>query len=263
MLKKTVIYIAWIKIFFLFLGFSLLFLGWFISPDDQETSNEKIVFMLDVSNSMNIQDVFYNGNQVSRLDMSKIYIKEYINNGDNNIWLIIFAGKANLFIAPTKDKLSSITYLDTINSNSINWWWSNVYDALEKFINNTEEDAMGIILSDFGDSIDYQKQIDLLKSLNIKWRKIIPIWVGTSNWWLVVNSHNDLITDNGATITDKLNLAYLEKISSIVSQPYKIFDDEKEFKLWTKSKKMKFSEGDKISPKWLLIAWWFFVIIGL
>gem|GEM_PF-2789482 len=40
-----------------------------------------------------------------------------------------------------------------------------------------------------------------------------------------------MITDNGATITDKLNLDYLEKVSSIVSQPYKIFDDEKEFKL--------------------------------
>gem|GEM_PF-2837334 len=120
MLKKTIIYISWMKVSFLFLGFSLLFLGWFITPNDQETSDEKIIFMLDVSNSMNIQDVFYNGNQVSRLDISKIYIKEYINNGNNNVGLIIFAGKANLFIPPTKDKLSSITYLDTINSNSIN-----------------------------------------------------------------------------------------------------------------------------------------------
>ena len=138
-----------------------------------------------------------------------------------------------------------------------------MHNALEKFINNTEEDATWYMLSDFGDNIDYQEQISLLENLDIKWKKIIPIWVGTKKWWLVINSYNDLITDNGATITDKLNLDYLEKVSSIVSQPYKIFDDEKEFKLWTDSKKMNLSESDNISPKWLFIAGGFFVIIGL
>ena len=263
MIKKSIIYISWIKIWSLFLGFILLFLGWFISNENKETSQEKVIFMLDISNSMNIKDVFYNGNQISRLDIAKIYIKEYINNGNNNIWLIIFAGKANLFIPPTKDKASIITYLDTINSNSIIWGWSNIYEAIEKFITKSDEKTIGIILSDFGDNIDYNQQLNLIENIDIKWKKIVPIWVWTTKWGLVIDSNDDLITEDGTTITDKLNLTYLEKISSLVSQPYQIFDEVKEFKIWNNSKQMNFLwEWDK-SSQWILLAWWFFIIIGL
>ncbi len=263
MIKKTIVYITWIKIIFLFLGFSLLFFAWFNSRSSNEISNEKIVFMLDVSNSMNVKDVFYNWNQISRLEMAKIYIKEYINNGNNNIWLIIFAGKANFFIPPTKDKLSIITYLDTINSNSIIWWGSNIYEAIKKFVDNSKDDAMWIILSDFGDNVDYQEQIDLLKKINIKWKKIIAIWIGTVKWWLVENNQNKLITHNGEAIRDSLNLAYLTKISSIVKYPYQILDDEKKFKVWNHSKKWNFFWQEWIYKKWAIILGSIFIIIGL
>ncbi len=163
----------------LFVSWFFLFFYSFLTNDlkNKEINQWNIIFVLDVSNSMNVQDVFYNHHQVSRLELAKQIIVNNVQNKDLKFWLIVFSNKFKYFIPPTLDKKIFLTYLKTVNTNILDWWKTNFIKSLNwlsKVLNPTD---VLVILSDFDTK-------ENLNKINIKnYTYSIKIW--TKQWWLV------------------------------------------------------------------------------
>ncbi len=166
---------------FLFLSWFFLFFYSFLTTDLRSTkiNDWNIVFVLDVSNSMNVKDVFYNNHQVSRLELAKQIIANNVENKDLKFGLIVFSNKFKYFIPPTLDKNNFLIYLNTINTNLLNGWKTNFIKSLNwlnKVLNPTD---VLVVLSDF-DTKENLKKIDIKN-----YTYAIEIW--TKSWWIVRN----------------------------------------------------------------------------
>jgi len=161
-------------------GFILFFYSFFVNDiKNKEINQGNIVFVLDISNSMNVQDVFYNNHQVSRLELAKQIIANNIQNKDLKFWLIVYSDNFKYFIPPTLDKKTSLIYLKTINTNTLDGWKTNFIKSLNwltKVLNPTD---VLVILSDFDTK-------EILGEINIKnYTYSLKIW--TKLWWIVKN----------------------------------------------------------------------------
>ena len=253
---------------FLFLWI-LLFLLWIIDSEKiYKLSNiNQVVFLLDVSNSMNVEDVFYNWIQTSRLNAAKKFIKDYVNKNNNTkVWVIVFSETANFFLPPTQDKDNLITYIDTITTKSMLWQWTNIANAIDFFIKNTQKWTLWVILSDFGNEQDYNQQLDKLLKIDPKDHYIIAIWVWSEKWWPVKDSSWNYIYKDYKTVYDKLNLKYLNKVANLFWNKKTIINkDLAKINLSQNIYKSFWKSSDyQIVPnkKWYL-AWVFFVLAGL
>jgi len=158
-----------------------------------------LVFVLDLTNSMNVKDVFYNHHQVSRLTLAKKIIQNTSKQLDLPVWVIIFADKFNYYIPPTLDDDTLNEYVNALNTNYLNWWETNLL-ALSSWINNyTNQSDLLVFLSDF----DW-KNVNNLKIHNFSY--FIGIWKSIKqpvknadwtnlylNWKLLMSSLNKKI----------------------------------------------------------------------
>jgi len=146
-----------------------------------QLSQWNIIFVLDVSNSMNVSDVFYNYHQTSRLELAKQIIANNVKLENMKFGLIVFSNKFKYFIPPTFDKTTFLVYLDTINTNILNWWKSNFVNSLNwlKTVLNVNDSL--IILSDF-DTKENLPKVDLSNY-------IYAICIWTKRWWIVKDAN--------------------------------------------------------------------------
>lgn len=203
MLLKRYKYIFFIKIFFLLVSL-WLFLVWFFSYKQKDNINNKnIVFIVDTSHSMNVEDI--QGKYwiaMTRLSLTKEFIKNKIDlYPDYKIWLIIFSKNANYFIPPTLDKKTLKTYIQNLNTFSIPLWWTNIYQWLETFFKNTDG-WIWVLISDFWNSQDFDLQKDWIQDLidNLWDKDITVIWIWSQQWWEVRYPTWEPISDWWATI---------------------------------------------------------------
>jgi hypothetical protein len=69
---------------------------------------------------MDVEDMKYNSNNVSRLDFAKEMIKNFISSNPNNSYsLIAFAGNANIISPLTTEFNTFINFLNNLNSKTI------------------------------------------------------------------------------------------------------------------------------------------------
>ena len=92
-----------------------------------ETQGVSVMIVLDVSNSMNAQDV-----APSRLERAKLSLSDLIDGlSGNEIGLILFAGSAYVQFPLTTDTLSAKSFLGAVSSNSITKQGTNIGAALQ------------------------------------------------------------------------------------------------------------------------------------
>jgi Ca-activated chloride channel family protein len=92
-----------------------------------ETRGVSAMIVLDVSNSMNAQDV-----APSRLERAKLSLSDLIDGlSGNEIGLILFAGSAYVQFPLTTDTLSAQSFLGAVSSNSITKQGTNIGAALQ------------------------------------------------------------------------------------------------------------------------------------
>ncbi len=184
-----------------------------------------IVFVLDVSKSMNAIDM----NWTTRLWFAKNMIKNYIaKHNYNRYWLIIFSWDA-MSIAPlTTDYSIFLSFLDSVNYKNLYSLWTNFYKwlklAFDRFWKDNTNPKAIIFISDWADKdtkIKWEK-IKKLKSNNIF---LWVVWVWTTSWAKILESY-DIFWDPIYTqykqkdVIVKLNEENLKKLAKIFDWEY-------------------------------------------
>lgn len=225
MLLSKYKYIYIIKIIFLILSWIIfLFLYWFSNKSNNIQWD--IVFVLDVSHSMNVTDISNGLKSTSRLDMAKKIIQETMNKNPNNkFWLVLFSQKSNYFLPPTFDKKTFDTYVSKLNTNAIPAWWTNIYLGLKNFIENSQDGTIWIVISDLGESTDLEQQKDniikLKDKLITKKQKLIILGMWTKEWWVVKLPSWEILTSTKQWRNDEFG----EFLKNEFNWTYQIFEN--------------------------------------
>lgn len=97
----------------------------------------EIMIAIDVSNSMNSQDI-----QPSRLEMAKMAVSRLIDNlGDDRIGLVVFAGQPYVQLPITTDYPSAKMFLSTINTNMVPTQGTAIGAAINMCANSFSDNA--------------------------------------------------------------------------------------------------------------------------
>ena len=178
-----------------------------------------IMFVLDVSKSMNVADVsdwYYN---YTRLDVAKKSIANYIvKNEHNRYWLVIFAWDAISTIPLTTDLELFLTMLSWVDYRNLVVQGSDFKKALDlwvdRFVSDDKSKAL-VFISDWWDIWD-NININSNISKNIAY---FVVWVWTEKWWKIIkwrDSFDRIFYQKykWQYVISKLNINNLKEISS-------------------------------------------------
>jgi Ca-activated chloride channel family protein len=207
----------------LFLFFILFEFRVFFADDNSNFDNSKneIVFLLDVSNSMNANDVAVSDTKISRLNAAKKCMNSILENTYNsNFGLVIFAGQAKTIIPISQDKIFAKQILETIETNFITNQGTNIelgIDAAIQCFSNTSQSQTTqnktiILLSDFE---NHNGNIESAM-LNLKAKNIVieAIGFGTESGSKIPIGNDEFLKEfNGRDVITSLNIAILQEIS--------------------------------------------------
>ena len=208
---------------FLFLIFSIIDLlgGKEEISVTQNLSNT--IFVLDVSNSMNAQDI-----QPSRLDEAKnIIINSLQNMTNDRVGIVVFAGDAYSVMPLSSDYSAAETYLAGIETSVIQNQGTDFLKAMQiasqKFKNISKGSKNVVLISDGEDNEGHEGEaIDLAKKQGIR---ITTIGVGTEDgapipeyyYGQLMGYKSDLY---GETVVSKLQTKALTDIASSTGGTY-------------------------------------------
>lgn len=121
---------------------------WGVSAEIVQAEGVAIVFLIDVSRSMDAQDI-----APSRLERAKIDIKRIASElEDSDIGFIAFAGEPFVYMPMTYDQHSIETFLNAIGSRATTRQGTDIYPAITMAVNLLEKHSAAtkriIILSD-------------------------------------------------------------------------------------------------------------------
>jgi Ca-activated chloride channel family protein len=103
---------------------------WGVNTEVIEVQGVSIVAVLDVSNSMNAQDLL-----PSRLERAKLALHDLFDLRGNEVALVVLAGTAFVQCPLTNDVDSAQTFLNAIDTGTITQQGTNLADALRQAIN--------------------------------------------------------------------------------------------------------------------------------
>jgi len=219
-----------------FLYFSMLILifsasgpqiGTRLAPLDRKGID--LVFAVDVSTSMNAEDV-----KPSRLEKAKFEISQMIRQlkGDR-ISLIVFAGSSHMYLPLTTDYEAARLFLDQIDTNMIPTQGTALSSALQTGLSAfTEDESKYKVLVLVTDGEDHEGQaIDLASKASDRGMIIHTVGVGTESGSLIPvlgnNGIREYKRDNtGILVTSILNENILNEIANAGNGTYVRFDNK-------------------------------------
>jgi hypothetical protein len=157
----------------------------FIDISSESTQKEipGVAFVLDVSQSMWVQDISWK----SRLEAAKWFIRStLIQYPYQDFSLTIFAGESLRVLPFTSDASLFATFLEGIDHNNVWKQWSRIDMALEDAIANFVDTRSGtiVLLTDGADD-DIPVKEQVLSDIQKKDIDIIIVWVGTKQGWYI------------------------------------------------------------------------------
>ena len=192
-----------------------------------ERKGVDLVFAVDVSESMNAQDI-----KPSRLEKAKFEISQIINQlkGDR-IGIIVFAGSSHLYLPLTSDYEASQLFLDALDTKMIPNQGTDLSTALKTSMNvfNNEDDKFKVMVL-VTDGEDHEGEAIELASTALN-NGIIThaVGVGTVKGSLIPinngSSNNYKRNKNGTLITSKLNENTLIELASAGGGIYSRFNN--------------------------------------
>ncbi len=155
--------------------------AWDPQPEGSESPGRDMVFLLDVSRSMLVDDA-----RPNRLEVARQAIRETINASNNDRFgLVVFAGSTSIKSPLTNDKTFFNYLLDQVNTDTVSQGGTRIEDALFKVLDkmreNNQQNAMDIILISDGEDLGSQPE-RALKQLNEQGSRLIVIGVGDSEF---------------------------------------------------------------------------------
>ena len=188
-----------------------------------------LVFAVDVSTSMNAEDV-----KPSRLEKAKFEISQMIRQlkGDR-ISLIVFAGSSHMYLPLTTDYEAARLFLDQIDTNMIPTQGTALSSALQTGLSAfTEDESKYKVLVLVTDGEDHEGQaIDLASKASDRGMVIHTVGVGTESGSLIPvigqNGIREYKRDNtGRLVTSILNENILNEIANAGNGTYVRFDNK-------------------------------------
>lgn len=182
---------VYISYLLLFLSFVLLLISAFFTDyttqNDSQKSNEKVLFLLDVSTSMKALDYSEWNKTFSRLDTAKKWISDFISNSPNiSAGLNVFAWDVVWIMPIMNDSDTFLTFLSWVDENNVSVQWTDIYGALaysvERFDEKENSSKSIFLLSDGWDDLnktDFSKIKALLDKEKIK---LYIIWIWNKKW---------------------------------------------------------------------------------
>ena len=192
-----------------------------------ERKGVDLVFAVDVSESMNAEDI-----KPSRLEKAKFEISQIINQlkGDR-IGIIVFAGSSHLYLPLTSDYEASQLFLDALDTKMVPNQGTDLSTALKTAMNvfNNEDDKFKVMVL-VTDGEDHEGEAIELASTALN-NGIIThaVGVGTVKGSLIPinngSSNNYKRNKNGTLITSKLNENTLIELASAGGGIYSRFNN--------------------------------------
>ena len=188
-----------------------------------------LVFAIDVSTSMNSEDV-----KPSRLEKAKFEISQMIRQlkGDR-VSLIVFAGSSHMYLPLTTDYEAARLFLDQIDTNMIPTQGTALSSALQTGLSAfTEDESKYKVLVLVTDGEDHEGQaIDLASKASDRGMIIHTVGVGTESGSLIPvigkNGIREYKRDNtGKLVTSILNENILNEIANAGNGTYVRFDNK-------------------------------------
>ena len=217
--QKSKISVIFLWIIFLLLLISLLWPRGWVMTKNQSYIWTNIVFLVDVSTSMNALD--FDNQSASRLDISRYTISQFIESHPNNKYALdVFSGDAVKLLPFTNDQSIYQTALSGITQSNVWTPWTDIVWALEASISHFDSDDSGLIvmLTDgWDDPIESIWELkDMLTDKNIE---ILIVWVGSEKWSYIpagtdVFGRTLYKIYNGEKVVTRLNSEELESISN-------------------------------------------------
>ena len=270
MLLKNFKKVLWLKLILVLVSlflFFYLFKNTKAKFSDLQKPNS-VVFILDLSNSMNVEDIDWKyWLPTTRLNIAKFFIENKISNWvDQRVWLIVFAKNASYFLPPTKDRDTFLAYLKTLNTNLLSQW-TNIYSWLDLFVNYSFSWDIWIVLSDFGGKIDNLEQVNvqknyldnLAKKYFLKKQKLIFIWLWTKKGWIVKDANWKDVLQWWEKIFDKRNDDFWKELARYFKTQYYPVDSWDKLKNIKILDNVKFEKSDKKMNKLTIIS----ILVGL
>lgn len=226
-----------IKNLFLLFSFLVILISIFwIKYWEKKSVNENlwidIIFVLDVSKSMNVADIKDSDYYYTRLDAAKKAISEFVSkNKENRYWLVIFSWDAVSSVPLTNDLDIFQTFLVWVDYKNLTKQWSNFKKALElwiqRFTNISNDRSKALVfISDGWDNED-KINSDVIKNIikNQKGINYYVLWVWSKKWWKII-TWKDIFwrinyqTFNWDYVISKLNEDNLIEIKNWLSWKY-------------------------------------------
>ncbi len=181
-----------------------------------ERKGVDIVFCIDVSTSMNAQDV-----KPSRIDKVKFEVSKVIDNlkGDR-LGIVVFSGSNFLYLPLTMDYDAAKLFVKSIDTDMISSKGTAVGQAIETSIIAFEEESkQQKMIFLFSDGEDHSStSLDIINAALPNDITIHVIGVGSINGSLIPDIKKEnvfLKDDSGELIMSKLNDIFLGKISQV------------------------------------------------
>ena len=216
--QKNKISVIFLWSIFLLLLISLLWPRGWVSTTHQNYIWSNIVFLVDVSTSMDALD--FDSQSDTRLDIAKYTISQFIESHPNNKYALdVFAGDSVKLLPFTNDQSIYQTVLSGVSQSNVWAPWTDIIWALQTSISHFSSDDAGLIvmLTDWWDGpIEWIWELkDMLEDKNIE---LLVVWVWSEKWSYIPTG-TDLFgrtlykTYNGEKVITRLNNDELQSIS--------------------------------------------------
>ncbi len=172
--------------------FSLFWVKYWTKNINNESKWIDMMFVLDVSKSMNVADISDLNYKYTRLDIVKESIAKFVtHHKQDRFWLTIFAWDAISTIPLTTDYDLFLTFLKWVDYRNLIKQGSDFEKALSlginRFNNDDNRSKALIFISDGWDSEDNINYFNIKRlSNNIKGVTYFVVWVWTNTWWRII-----------------------------------------------------------------------------
>jgi len=226
----------YVKYIFLVLSFFIILLSifWFKGGEKSSVNQNSwvdMMFVVDVSKSMNVADITDWNYSYTRLDSVKESITKFVtSHTQDRFWLVVFAWDAVSTVPLTIDHDLFLTFLQSVDYRNLVKQWSDFEKALslwvERFNYSDNRSKAIIFISDWWDQED-KINFDNIKQISkkVKWINYYVVWIWTNVGWKIINWIDvfwwyNYETYNWEYVISKINKTNLKNIASAVNWQY-------------------------------------------
>ena len=202
----------------------------------------EIIIAMDISNSMNAEDVV-----PSRLKKSKLMVENLIDNFSNDkIGLIVFAGDAFVQLPITSDYVSAKMFLQNIDPSLIASQGTDIAQALRLASNSFTQSKVGKAIVLITDGEDHEGgAVEAAEEVRSKGMNVFILGIGDPKGAPIPNSSGGYLTDNsGNTVMSALNEKMCQQIAQAGKGNYIHVDNTSEAQELLNDQLTKLQKGE-------------------